>query len=93
MSRDALGRIAYAGMFEVEVEGTEGVALCVDTDEIQELSDAVAAAGFVGLQLDFTHRCDVYDAAPRDERLAFNKGVLAGWLAELQEGKESGQGE
>ena len=60
----------YAGIFEITFEGVDGIALAVDTDEIQFWADSIADAGFVGVPIDILHRMDVYDGPARSERLA-----------------------
>ena len=75
--------IKYAGMFELRLEACSGKALCVDSDELQALSDALANAGHAGLEMDVRHRMDLYDAPNQQQRLAANQAWLEATLASL----------
>jgi hypothetical protein len=70
--------IKYAGMFEVSVDGCDGEALCVNTDEVQVISDALANEGFKGMAFDLDHHIRIFNAAPDAERIEANKV----WLEE-----------
>ena len=73
--------IKYAGIFQMEIEGCPGKALCVDTDEMQELSDAIADAGYKGIAFEVLHVRGIVDAPAQQQRLEVNQK----WLAEALE--------